>query len=145
MLLTGCSSRLKSDLDATHVKPQSNRYPESALSELARETFASVESFSANVAVPESPPFESNKQLNQLYCEWYRRGYAFAYVTGQQHIPDWSYHEDKAERAKLTGWFDGNSAGGLARRLKDIDSAVDRVMTNRSHSLESQPSVPHKR
>ena len=134
--LLGCSSSSKSASSSRSVTGQQNSDPTSALSVLPKETIARIESTSAGVALPISRPFETNSELSRVYSEWYRKGYAFAFVTGNEQLRDQVSRAElpETERVKILGWFDGNSAGGLARRLNDIDSAVGRVMTNRSHT-----------
>ncbi len=122
--LLGCARSSKSDLESTNITGQPSNYPDSELSGLPSETIAKIESFSVKVAVPTSIPFGSNEELGRVYSEWYRKGYAFAFVTGRPHLRDWLYRDDRLERVKALGWFDGNSAGGLAKRLEDIESAM---------------------
>ena len=110
--------------------------PVSTLSALPEETIDEIESFSQNVSVPDSIPFPRNGEVGRAYSEWYRKGYAFAFVTGTECLRDQVSRESQpeVERAKIMGWFDGNSAGGLARRLREIDSAVGRVRSNRPNN-----------
>lgn len=115
------------------VTGRRSNYPESTLSALPKETIAEIESTGASVVLPASIPFGTNSQLSQVYSEWYRKGYAFAFVTGMGHLPDQISRQDQpeVEQAKVLGWFDGNTAGRLAKRLKDIDSALGGIRSNR--------------
>jgi hypothetical protein len=131
--LLGCTRSAKSKLGSTNTTGQQSNYPDSALSGLPSETIAKIESFSVNVSVPDSIPFGNNEELRRVYSEWYRKGYAFAFVTGTEHLRDQRYRNDRLERAKALGWFDGNGAGGLAKRREDIESAIDRIKTNRNN------------
>ena len=131
-LLVSCSSSSRNGTNASIASVQRSD-PKSTLAALPRETTDEIESFSQSVIVPDSIPFSRNEEAGRAYSEWYRKGYAFAYVTGTECLRDQVSRDNQAEveRAKMLGWFDGNSAGGLARRLKEIDSAVGRVKSNR--------------
>ncbi len=128
----GCSGPNNATLP--DVTGRRSNYPESTLSALPKETVAEIESRAVGVALPASIPFGTNSQLRRIYSEWYQTGYAFAFVTGMGHLPDQISRHDRpeVEQAKILGWFDGNTAGRLARRVKDIDSAVSGIMTNGS-------------
>lgn len=130
--LIGCSSSSGNGTNAASARVQ-NIDPNSTLAALPRETMAEIESFSQRVSVPDSMPFSRTEDSGRAYSEWYRKGYAFAFVTGTECLRDQVSRDNQPEieRAKVLGWFDGNSAGGLARRLKEIDSAVGRVRSNR--------------
>lgn len=134
-LLVSCSSSSRNSTNVTSASVQSID-PKSTLAALPRESIEEIELFSQSVTVPGSVPFSGNEEASRAYSEWYRKGYAFAYVTGTECLRDQVSRDNQpeAERAKMLGWFDGNSAGGLARRLKEIDSAVGRVRSNRSNS-----------
>ena len=134
-LLVSCSSSSRNGTHATSVSVQSID-PKSTLAALPRETIDEIESFSQSVAVPDSTPFRRNEEAGRAYSEWYRKGYAFAYVTGLEYLRDQVSRDNQpeVERAKMLGWFDGNSAGGLARSLKEIDSAVGRIRSKRPNN-----------
>ena len=134
-LLVGCSSSGRNGTNATIIPVQSID-PKSTLAALPRETIDKIESFSQSMTMPDSIPFPRNEEGSRAYSEWYRKGYAFAYVTGTECLRDQVSRDNlsEVERAKMLGWFDGNSAGGLARRLSEIDSAVGRVRSNRLNS-----------
>jgi len=132
-LLAGCSSSGRNGANPETASAQSID-PKSTLAALPKELADHIESFSQSMIVPDSMPLSAKEELSRVYSEWYRKGYAFAYVSGTEclrgQVP-LDYQPD-AERAKILGWFDGNSAGGLARRLKEIDSALDRVKASRA-------------
>lgn len=134
-LLVSCSSSSRNATNATSASVQSID-PQATLAALPKETTDEIELFSQSVAVPGSIPFSGNEEAGRAYSQWYRKGYAFAYVTGTECLRDQVSRDNQpeAERAKMLGWFDGNSAGGLARRLKEIDSAVGRVRSNRPNA-----------
>lgn len=129
--LGSCSSSTRTGTTATSASVPGID-SKSSLAALPRETIDEIELFSQSVTVPDSMPFSRNEEAGRAYSEWYRKGYAFAYVTGTECLPDQVSRDNQpeVERAKMLGWFDGNSAGGLARRLADIDSAVGRINTN---------------
>jgi hypothetical protein len=130
--LFSCSSCCNNHVASKNANRQPSDYPESVLSALPQETLAEVMAFANSVSLPVSTPFGTNEHLRQVYLEWYQTGYAFAFITANQHVRDWGYHDDQLEKAKFLGWFDGNSAGGLAKRLKDIDSAARQIGSNHS-------------
>jgi len=134
-LLVSCSSSNRNGTNTTGTSVQSID-PKSTLSALPRESIDEIESFSQRVTVPDTVPFSGNEEAGRAYSEWYRKGYAFAYLTGTEYLRDQVSRDSQpeTERAKMLGWFDGNSAGGLARRLKAIDSAVDGVRSHRSNN-----------
>ncbi len=101
------------------------KYPESVLSGLSPQALAQVYNVSTNVVVPDQVTFGNGEELRKIYSQWYRLGFAFAYVTGVEHLRDWAYRPTVYERAKVAGWYDGNSAGALARHQADLDSAFD--------------------
>ena len=120
---TGSSSRANR---VPEITTERANYPESALASLPSETVAEIEEFSASVALPDSIPLRDDEDVRQVYMAWYRKGYAFAFVTGAGHLRDQISRQERpqAEQAKVLGWFDGNSAGRLARRLSDIEAAL---------------------
>jgi hypothetical protein len=128
--LFGCSSPRAGDPDATSLTGKEFAYPYSVVCSLPSDTIADIEKLSLQVAVPESSPSTENDELRRAYCEWYRTGYAFAFVTGTGYLRDWRYVADPRERAMVQGWFDGNSAGALARRLREIDSVFSQISSN---------------
>jgi hypothetical protein len=134
-LLVSCSSSSRNAMNAASASVQSVD-PRSTLAALPRETTDEIELFSQSVTVPGSMPFSGNEEAGRAYAQWYRKGYAFAYVTGTECLRDHVSRDNQPEvdRARMLGWFDGNSAGGLARRLKEIDSAVGRVRSNRPNN-----------
>ncbi len=122
--LTGCST---GNPDVGPKKTQEVRSPESALREVTAAQAAEIESIAADLQAPTSNRWNTNQQLAEVYSEWYRKGYAYAFVTGIQQLRDQQYRDSTSDRAKFDGWYNGNGAGGLARRTKDIEAAAQRL------------------
>jgi hypothetical protein len=100
-------------------------YPESVLLNLPAETASQIKSLSATVVAPHSIHFEGTEGCQEVYQDWYRVGYAFAYIIGKEQVGAWPNTVNRVEKAKFCGWFDGNSAGALARDLKSNNSTID--------------------
>jgi hypothetical protein len=132
LLLPGCATPDKSDSTWPDITRRRTNYPESALASLPSETIAEIERFSASVVEPDTVSFRKTAESRREYLAWYRKGYAFAFITGAGHLRDQVSRHDQpeVEQAKVLGWFDGNSSGRLARRLKDIDAAVGKGAAN---------------
>jgi len=127
--LLGCSSPRARDFSSQVG------YPDSALSALPIKVAEELNAFSSTVTLPQPIRFKDTEELGRVYSEWYRKGYAFAFITGKAHVREWSDRADTFENAKSLGWFDGNSAGGLARRQRDVDSAFDRLQAPPSKAI----------
>ncbi len=121
--LLGCSGPTNNNIRVPSPTGPPKKYPESALSALSPQALAQVYTVSTNVVVPEQVPVPEGPELRKIYSDWYRLGFAFAYVTGVKHLRDWGYRSTVYERAKIAGWYDGNSAGALARREADLNAA----------------------
>ena len=133
-LLGGCSRpREISKSESVAVQPTSVD-PALVLAALPDQRVVEITSFSSKVSVPDVIPWPKGSEAGLVYEQWYRVGYAFAFVTGEQWLRDQVSRRDKleTERAKFRGWFDGNSAGGLAKRLSDAESAMGQIMSNRA-------------
>jgi hypothetical protein len=123
--LTGCSSDPLADPNTSDPTGRRTNYPASAFASLSTETIKRIDSFASDVPLPDPIPFSEDEALRDLYLQWYRKGYAFAFVTGAGHLRDQISRHDlpKSEQVKILGWFDGNSAGRLAKRANDIKGA----------------------
>jgi hypothetical protein len=123
--LIGCSTGNRQD----EIKNTQTvgRSPEFVLRQVTAAQAAEIESISVNAQVPTFNPWKTNQQLAIIYSEWYRKGYAYSFVTGIQQLRDWQYRDSTSERARLDGWYNGNGAGGLARRVKEIEAAAQRL------------------
>jgi hypothetical protein len=124
-LLAGCSSSPTADQNTADTTSRRTNYPESAFTTLSPEILTRIDSFAVGVPSPNTIPFTDDEALRDVYSQWYRKGYAFAFVTGAGHLRDQISRHDlpKVEQAKILGWFDGNSAGRLAKRTNDIKGA----------------------
>ena len=127
--LVGCASSRKRSHDATNVDGLLNDDPVLVLQALSNEVVANIRAYGLQVSVPERNPFVDDESLSQVYTEWYRTGYAFAFVTGVPRMRDQVSREARPglDRAKFSGWFDGNDAGRLVRWRTDIESALERL------------------
>ena len=103
------------------------RSPESALRQVTPNQAAEIEAMAIDVQFPVPSLWTTNRQLAVIYSDWYRKGYAYAFVTGIQQLRDQYYRDSTSDRAKFDGWYNGNGAGGLARRTKDIEAAAQRM------------------
>ena len=100
--------------------------PAEFLSSLPSNELAAIKTYSTNISTPRSNQFAANPEAEASYSEWYKAGYAYAYVTGSH----WLYppqlrrknedNESLSETAKHVGWFSGNSDGYLAGLKKHL-------------------------
>ena len=125
LFLAGCSSSPTADPNTSDTTGRRTNYPESAFASLSTETINRIDSCASNTPLPDPTPFAGDEALRDVYSQWYRKGYAFAFVTGAGHLRDQISRHDlpKEEQVKILGWFDGNSAGRLAKRTNDIKGA----------------------
>ena len=132
--LLGCANPLEQAHPAAKSRADPGSGLEDAFAGLPGETLAAVNAYIATVSVPEISSFRNNAELAQAYSDGYRKGYAFAYVTGKGYLRDQASQQGRSEldNTRLLGWFDGNNAGRLTRRLAEIVSAVGRIQSNRS-------------
>jgi hypothetical protein len=127
-LLTGCRA---------FEKRQHEIDPASVISALPSQTAAEIDSYSTNVVVPNRTGFEDSQEARNTYIAWFQKGYAYAYISGNEWMRDQVSRRDRPieERAKFQGWFDGNSAGGFARRMAEAEAAVKRSSAKTTNSL----------
>lgn len=105
------------------IDPANSTDPGSVLASLSHETLREIESIGATVELPERMPFNGRDELRRRYCEWYRKGFAVAFVTRMRHQrPHYFLNPDMTEayRAKCAGWYDGNAAGAASLLRKDL-------------------------
>src|SRR5215467_11700513 len=82
LLLVGCKAPPPKEPVVQSVDP------ESTISALSSDSIAQIESYSQSVAEPKDVPFPSNEASRRAYLEWYRKGYAYAFITGKTWLRD---------------------------------------------------------
>ena len=129
VVLVGCFAPRRNATFSQDAIERKNKYPESVLESLTANTRTAIEAFTTKVPTPNALPIGNNKSLQKVYLDWYRRGYAFVFVTGIEHVRDQitRLEQPEEEKIKVIGWFDGNLAGGLASRIEGVRSAVDKI------------------
>lgn len=128
----GCLGAKKPHSNSTTQTQNETAKIDLAMATLSEDQAAEIEALKKLVLLPHNPPFKNERELSQIYSEWFCRGYAYVIVTGLEHLPDQVARSIGTERAKAMGWFAGNSAGGLARRSREIESRIKLFTTNQS-------------
>ena len=129
LMVCGCSVAKVSDSERPAEDQDETTQIDSLMAALSMIKAAELEATASQVALPSKLPFPGNPDLRQVYSEWFRKGYAYAVVTGSENLRDQVARSSDRERAKASGWFDGNSAGSLARRSGEIERTIG-ALTN---------------
>lgn len=128
----GCSGAKKPHSNSTTQTRNETAKIDFAMAKLSEDQAAELEALKKLVLLPHNTPFKNERELSQIYSEWFCRGYAYVIVTGLEYLPDQVARSVDTERAKAMGWFAGNSEGGLARRSREIESRIKLATTNQS-------------
>jgi len=136
-LLAGCASSNQNATSAAFVEWRGDAPDWSVL---PRATVAKIKSYGQSVRVPEQRPFPMSEAAERAYSEGYREGYAYAFVTGNLCVSDEIPRADESatQQAKVLGWFDSISAGGLASIMRVADSHL-KAMPRASSNRQSNP------
>lgn len=130
LMLSGCSIAKTSD-SGSRVAGQSETVQiDSLMAALSSKKAGEIEAVASKVPLPDKLPFPENPELRKIYSDWFRNGYAYAILSGAESLRDQVARNSDRERAKAAGWFDGNSAGSLARRSKEMETTIKALTTD---------------
>jgi len=128
-MLAGCSNGVgKRDIPPGVTEPDYSD-PNLVLQKLSVDKTMEISSFISQVKLPDSIP-NRDQEFRDAYLEWYRKGYAFAFITGTECLRD-QLARDGFEKSKMDGWFDGNRAGSLAWLKKELERKIITSNTNK--------------
>jgi len=98
------------------------------MAELSPDEKEAVRRFVLQVELPKGSPGKEDTKIGKIYATWYRRGYAYAYVTVIPHTGHAHPRPESPRDAMLGGWFAGNRDGDVARQNESIDNATEDIL-----------------